>query len=209
MTDTRLIIVRHGETEWNAAGRIQGHLDSPLDEEGREQAVAVARRLAPEPIDALYSSDLGRACQTAAPIAAATMLDVVTDPRLRERNLGLFQGITFDEARARHPELFARYKARDLHVDFATGESLLALRDRVAGVLAEIAGRHPGGTVVVVTHGGVLDQVYRLATGLPLEAPRDFEIENASLNHLRWDGTRLHLEHWGDVSHHAHGSEEF
>ncbi|MFO1320595.1 MAG: histidine phosphatase family protein [Burkholderiales bacterium] len=200
---TRFLIVRHGQTEWNVAGRIQGHRDSPLTPAGRAQARAVAARLAGEPLVAIYSSDLGRTRDTAAPTAHALGVTVLTDERLRERALGVFEGLTFTEAEERFPVRFARYKQRDPHEDMETGESLLRMRDRVEAVLRDIAGRHAGGTVLVVTHGGVLDQVHRIATGMTVEAARTFEIENASLNHLHWTAGRLVLDHWGDVSHHA------
>jgi probable phosphoglycerate mutase len=198
---TRLIVVRHGQTEWNAAGRIQGHLNSRLDTAGRAQARALADRLAGVPLAAIYASDLGRTLETAAPTADRHVLDIVTDARLRERHLGVFQGLTFVEAERAFPEMFARYKARDQHVDFDHGESLVTLRDRVSGVLAEIAQRHAGDTILVVTHGGVLDQVYRLATGMTLEAPRTFTVDNASINRLEWNGARLRLTRWDDTPH--------
>jgi probable phosphoglycerate mutase len=198
---TRLIVVRHGQTEWNAAGRIQGHLNSRLDADGRAQAEALAARLVGEPLAAIYTSDLGRTLETAAPTASGRMMDIVTDPRLRERHLGVFQGLTFAEAEHQFPEMFKRYKARDLHVHFEHGESLVVLRERVAEVLTEIAARHPGEAVLVVTHGGVLDQIYRLATGMTLDAPRTFTVDNASINRLVWDGIRLRLTHWDDTPH--------
>ena len=198
---TRLIVVRHGQTVWNAAGRIQGHLNSRLDPDGRAQAEALATRLAGEPLAAIYTSDLGRTLETAAPTAGSRMMDIVTDPRLRERHLGVFQGLTFAEAERQFPDMFVRYKARDLHVDFEHGESLVVLRERVAEVLIEIADRHPGEAVLVVTHGGVLDQIYRLATGMALDAPRTFTVDNASINRLVWDGARLRLTHWDDTPH--------
>jgi probable phosphoglycerate mutase len=207
--ETNLIVVRHGETEWNAAGRIQGQLNSRLNEAGRAQAEALAERLALEPLVAIYSSDLGRTLETAAPTADVQVLDIVTDARLRERHLGAFQGMTFKEAAVAHPELYAAYKARDPSADCDGGESLLDVRARVEAVLLEIAARHVGDTVLVVTHGGVLDQIYRLATGMPLEAPRNFDIDNASLNRLVWDGERLRLTHWSDELHHAVGPAEF
>ncbi len=198
---TRLIVVRHGQTEWNAAGRIQGHLNSRLDADGRAQAEALAARLVGEPLAAIYTSDLGRTLETAAPTASGRMMDITTDPRLRERHLGVFQGLTFAEASREFPAMFALYKARDLHVNFEHGESLVMLRERVAEVLTEIANRHAGEAVLIVTHGGVLDQVYRLATGMPLDAPRTFTVDNASINRLVWDGSRLRLTHWDDTPH--------
>ena len=195
--ETRFIVVRHGETEWNVQGRVQGHLDSPLTAAGREQAEAVARALAAERVHAIYSSDLGRTLDTAAPAARRLGLGVRMEPRLRERQLGLFQGLTFDEASQAHPERFARFRARDTTEDLLTGESLVQMRDRVAGAFAFMASVHPGELVLVVTHGGVLDQVHRLATGMPLEAPRTFGVENASVHRLLWREGRLHLHAWG------------
>jgi probable phosphoglycerate mutase len=201
--ETEFIVVRHGQTEWNRQGRIQGHLDSPLTAEGRAQAEAIARRLAGTPVEAIWCSDLGRVLDTAAPAARTLGLTVRTDARLRERQLGLFQGLTFAEASEAHPGRFSRFRARDLGEDMLDGETLPQMRDRVAEVLGAIAAAHPAATVLVVTHGGVLDQVYRLATGMPLDAPRSFDVENASINRLRWSSGRLSLQMWGDVSHHG------
>jgi 2,3-bisphosphoglycerate-dependent phosphoglycerate mutase len=197
---TRLLVVRHGETEWNAAHRIQGHLDSPLTARGRAQAEALAVALAAEdPLAAIVTSDLARTQATAAPTIARTGLVPTIDPRLRERHLGCFQTLTFAEAEQAYPERFARYRARDLHLDLDGGESLITVRDRVAAALRDIGQRHVGTTVLVVTHGGVLDQVHRLATGMPLDAPRTFDIENASLNRLEWRDGALHLVAWGEA----------
>lgn len=210
--DTLIIAVRHGQTDWNAEGRVQGHLNSSLTASGRAQAVAVARRLADtHDITAIYSSDLGRALETARPTAEALALPVTPEERLRERRLGVFEGLTFVDARARFPDYFTRYRARDPELDLETGESLVTFRARVADAVSDIGSRHRAETVLLVTHGGVLDLLYRIATDMPLEQERNFEVENASLNLLRWDGHRLHLESWGDVSHHAssQGAEEF
>lgn len=205
--DIRIIAVRHGQTHWNAEGRVQGHLNSNLTASGRAQARAVAGRLASEQgIVAIYCSDLGRALETAAPSAEVLGLPVLPDARLRERRLGVFEGLTFVEAERKFPDYFARYRARDAGLDLETGESLVAFRDRVASAVADIGSRHDAGTALVVTHGGVLDLLYRLATGMSLEQARTFDVENASLNYLRWDGERLHIDRWGDTSHHG-GSE--
>ena len=201
--DTNIIAVRHGETDWNSQGRIQGHLNSSLTAAGRAQARAVAQRLAGEPIAAIHCSDLGRAQETARPAAETLRLDIRSDARLRERKLGIFEGLTFLDAEARFPEQFVRYRGRDPHLELETGESLVMLRDRVAAAMADIGAEHDGGTVLVVTHGGVLDILYRLAADMTLDAPRTFSVENASVNRLRWDGRRLHLVSWGDVSHHG------
>jgi len=201
--ETQFIVVRHGQTEWNRQGRIQGHLDSPLTAEGRAQAEAIARRLAGTPVAAIWCSDLGRVLDTAAPSARTLGLAVRTDMRLRERQLGVFQGLTFEEASRAHPERFSRFRARNLDEDMVGGETLPQMRERVAEALGAIAATHPSQTVLVVTHGGVLDQVYRLATGMPLDAPRSFDVENASINRLIWSSGHLSLQVWGDVSHHG------
>jgi 2,3-bisphosphoglycerate-dependent phosphoglycerate mutase len=208
---TELILIRHGETAWNRERRIQGQLDTPLSDEGLRQAVAVAHRLAAERAhwrldepgrDArIVSSDLMRCRQTADAIAAATGLPVTHDARLRERSYGLFQGRTYEEVRRDMAQAFGRWHARDPDYDVEGGESLRTFADRSEQVLVDLAARHPGATLVVVTHGGVMDIAYRLCKGLALTAPRDFDLLNASLNRLQWDGSRFEVLDWGDVTH--------
>jgi 2,3-bisphosphoglycerate-dependent phosphoglycerate mutase len=201
MSDTRFIVVRHGETAWNAQGRIQGHLDSPLNEEGLAQALLVGERLGHESFDALYSSDLGRALQTAQPIADRSSRPVIRDARLRERHLGLFQGLTGVECERTYPAEYALFKSREPDHGAPGGETVREIFQRVSNVFAHLAGEHPGQSVVVVTHGGVLDSLYRLVNGVPLEQMRDFPIFNASINTVRFDNGRWRLERWGDISH--------
>lgn len=207
---TELVLVRHGETAWNRDRRIQGHLDTPLNDEGLRQARAAARRLAAdarrtraagEAPPALVASDLQRCRQTAEPIAAALGVEPSFDARLRERNFGVFQGRTYAEILRDDAARAARWQARDPDLEIEGGESLRVFARRVEDALASLAAAHAGRTLVVVTHGGVLDVVNRLARGLALEAPRDFEIANASLNRLRFDGDRFALVAWGEVSH--------
>jgi 2,3-bisphosphoglycerate-dependent phosphoglycerate mutase len=207
---TELLLIRHGETAWNRERRIQGQLDTPLNDEGRRQAQAAARRLGEhasryrldDPATAvLVSSDLLRCRETAEPIAAATGLRATYDARLRERSYGVFQGRTYDEVRRDMAEAWGRWLARDADYDVEGGESLRTFQQRVEAVLVETARAHVGRTVVVVTHGGVLDMACRLCRGLDLTAPRDYELLNASLNRIRWDGTRFEIVEWGDVSH--------
>lgn len=210
---TDLILLRHGETAWNRERRIQGQLDTPLNDEGLRQARAAARRLAAEashwalddpraqgrPV--MLSSDLTRCRQTAEPIASALGLDFALDARLRERAYGVFEGRTWPEIRRDDAERFDRWQSRDPDFDAGGGESLRRFAARVEGTLFDLAVRHRGRTLVLVTHGGVLDVVNRLCRGLTLEAPRDFEIPNASLNRIRFDGERFELRVWGDVAH--------
>lgn len=202
---TRLCLVRHGETHWNAQRRIQGHRDVALNPTGIEQARAAARGLAGSGIDAVYSSDLARARQTAQAIADELGQTVHSEPMLRERSYGIFEGLTYDEARRAHPELYARFETRDTAFAVPGGESLLGLARRVEATLLRIVRRHPACTVLIVTHGGVLDVVYRLATGRALDAPRDFVIGNATYNWIDWHAGEAEgyftLRAWGEAMH--------
>ena len=201
MQDTRFIVVRHGETAWNAESRIQGHLDSPLNEEGLAQALLVGERLAHERIDALYCSDLGRVRQTVQPLVDRTRIELRITERLRERHLGVFQGLTGREAQARYPDDYARFHGRDPDHQVPGGESIRQVNARVGALFTELASQHPGQLVVAVTHGGVLDALYRFVTGMPLERMRDFPIYNASLNFVRHRAGQWSVDLWGDISH--------
>ena len=198
---TRLCLVRHGETAWNAEHRVQGQLDVPLNEVGRAQALALARALAAERFAALYSSDLARARDTAAPAARALGLEVRLEPRLRERHYGIFERLTYAECEARFPEDYARFLARDPEFEFRGGESLRAFARRALACVEEIAARHPGQSVLVVTHGGVLDKLYRRLTGLPLSAQRDFRLPNAGINRVEAQAQGWRIACWADESH--------
>lgn len=207
----RICLVRHGETAWNAERRLQGHIDIPLNPRGLSQAEATARSLARagERFAALYSSDLQRARQTAEAVARAHGLAATHDARLRERHYGVLQGLTFDEAERQQPQAWQHFKRREPQVALdGGGESLGGLAARVHGALEEIAARHAGETVVVVTHGGVLDIAHRLATGKPLEAVRDFAIPNAALNWVEHTSGCWRLLAWADESHLASALDE-
>lgn len=200
-----ILLIRHGETAWNRVRRMQGHVDTPLNEEGLRQAKALGRALATERPDAIYASDLQRARMTAQPVADAHRIAIIFDPTLRERCYGAFEGLMYEEITERYPEQFAAWHARDLHLRFPAGEreaeTLQEFHQRSVTALERIARRHSQGRIVVVTHGGVLDCVYRAATGMPVDARRDFETLNAAINRLRWDGERFILQQWADVSH--------
>jgi probable phosphoglycerate mutase len=198
---TELILVRHGETHWNREGRIQGHRDTPLSPLGRRQAEALAARLRAVEFSALYSSDLKRAAETAACIAAASGQGIQTDPRLRERNLGLFEGLTGAQAEARYPDAYRRYREGDPAYSIPDGESLEQRHERALDCLQEIARRHRGGRAVVVTHGGVLDSAFRHTLGLALGAPRRFSLLNASINRVAAADESWRLIAWGDTGH--------
>jgi probable phosphoglycerate mutase len=200
-SSAELVVVRHGETAWNQEGRMQGHLDSPLNAAGVEQAEAVAARLARERFAALYSSDLGRAYETAQRIAARSGHRVVADARLRERHLGVLQGLTREDARRDLPAIYEGYRTGGADFVIPTGESAAQCSARVLAALAEISRRHAGERIVIVAHGGVLDVLYRAALGLPHDGPRMFTIVNASVNLFRFEDGAWLLDLWGDVSH--------
>ncbi len=197
---SRVIVVRHGETAWNREGRMQGHRDSPLTALGRSQAETLAERIsAIGPIRAIFSSDLGRARETAAPIARRSGLPVAEDPRLRERCLGIFEGRTGEEASEAYPAEWRRFQSRDPDFVIPGGESASGTAERVREFLTEAAESHPGATIVAVTHGGALDGIFRFVVGLPLGAPRRFRIPNAALNVVALAEGLWRLETWGIV----------
>lgn len=198
---TRFCLVRHGETDWNALCRIQGHTDIDLNDQGRRQAGLAGRALVDAGIAALYSSDLQRAWNTAAIIGRHLALEPRPVPQLRERNYGFFEGMTYTDARQQYPAEFARYERRDPLYDFETGESLEAMLDRVSRALLQILAAHPGETVAVVVHGGVLDVVWRFVHDLPLHHKRDFAIPNAGLNWICHDGQQWRIEAWAQTQH--------
>jgi len=201
MPETRLIVIRHGETEWNREKRMQGTTDTQLSDVGLSQAQALGRRLAARPFRALYSSDLSRARDTARAIAEHTGIEIVADPRLQERRFGIFEGLVAAEIVSRYPEEHARFSSRDPDYEVPGGESARSFTRRCLGCLAEIADRHRGGEVVVVTHGLVLDALYRAANGLDHGAPRPLPLINASINLFGYAAGAWRMELWGDVSH--------
>jgi probable phosphoglycerate mutase len=201
MPRTRVIIVRHGQTHWNLKLIRQGHLDSPLTDRGIAQAKALGQRLAQENFAALYSSDLGRAVQTAEMIGTVSGHSVLTDARLRERNLGVFQGLGREEIERRFPEEYRLHRSLGPDYVIPSGESVLQQVERNLGCLSEIAATHYSGTVVVVTHGGVLSGLFRHTFSIPFTAPRRFEFMNASLNVFNYEDGAWFLQTWGDVSH--------
>jgi len=198
---TRICLVRHGETEWNAARRIQGQIDIGLNETGVAQARAAGRWLKGAGIAALYSSDLKRAWTTAGEIGAVLDLVPVAVPEMRERRYGVFEGLTYAEAQAKFPEGYAAFEGRNADYDFENGESLRAMFARVTGKLQAIAAMHPAQNVLVVLHGGVLDVINRFVRSNPLEMPRDFLIPNAGINWVSVRDGVWHLDSWGETGH--------
>lgn len=198
---TRICFIRHGETDWNVTKRIQGQTDVPLNETGHSQALAMAFNAAHYDFSAIYSSDLQRALDTAKMVAERCGLEVNTLSQLRERHFGIFQGLTAAEGLQLNPTAHACYLARDVNYDFETGESMLGFAERVKEAVDCLTQLHPRQTIAVVSHAGVLEIVYRKATGRPLQTPRDFAIPNCALNWFNFDEHGWHLEAWDDHHH--------
>lgn len=200
---TRIIAIRHGETDWNADGRLQGQLDIELNATGLAQADQLAAALSHVPANAIYSSDLTRALQTAQPLGRAWGLPVQLEPGLRERHFGYYQGKTFAQVREMSPQDAQRWQARA--PDFIpgqNGESIRVFSARVLETIIGLARRHPHQDIAVVAHGGVLDALYRAATHQALQTPRTWALGNASVSRLLWTPEGgLHLVHWADTSH--------
>ncbi len=198
---TKLTLIRHGETEWNAKRRIQGQLDTPLSAVGRAQAEAVALRFRNETIGILVSSDLSRAKQTMQPIANGHRLEVLHDSRLRERKLGVLEGLYYAEAQEKMPQLLDVFQSRQIDAPIEGGESLREFAARVTDFLTQTASTYSGKHIVAVTHGGVVGIVCRLAKGCPLDAPQDSPIHNTSVRTFHVDGSEIRLLDEADPSH--------
>jgi probable phosphoglycerate mutase len=202
---TNILLIRHGETAWNAERRLQGHLDIPLNGEGERQARLLAAALALEQIDLLVSSDLGRARQTAQAVAALRGMPLQIEPGLRERCYGGFEGLLYTEIEQRFPAEFAAWQARDIDAALPDGknrgETFRQFYARATDAILGLASKHPGRTLALVAHGGVLECAYRMAGKLPLETPRDFKVYNASINRFRVEDGQLVLDSWGEVAH--------
>ncbi|MEI7446475.1 MAG: histidine phosphatase family protein [Burkholderiales bacterium] len=198
---TELILIRHGQTELNRGPFFQGQIDVPLNALGLAQAARLAERLAGERIEAIACSDLIRTRQTAAPAAGRLVLDPVPDAGLREQAFGAFEGLSFDDCIERHPEAFAAWQRHDPAFATPGGESVLVFHSRVLAAVRAVASRHAGRRVAVVTHGGVLDMVWRTARGLPLSGPRTCAIPNTGLSRVRIDGDAIEILGWADDAH--------
>jgi 2,3-bisphosphoglycerate-dependent phosphoglycerate mutase len=187
---TELILIRHGETDWNRELRFQGQIDVPLNATGHEQARRIGLRLAQEDVHTLVCSDLMRAQQTALPVTqnrpSKQALQPILDVALREQSFGVIEGLLVADIKAQFPDEWAQWMQFDADYAFAGGESVRQFHTRV---------------LAVVTHGGVLDMIYRSAKALPLSGPRQSLIPNAGLNRVRIEGEAINILEWADIEH--------
>jgi len=198
---TELLLIRHAETDFNRQLRFQGHIDTPLNDAGQAQAERLAERLLDEPLDLVVSSDLQRAQQTALPLVTRRRLPLRADTRWREQSFGVLEGLDAAGVRALHPDAWAAWQRHDADLAPAGGETYRDFHGRVWDALRALAAAHAGARVAVVTHGGVLDMVWRGLPALPLAGPRQCAIPNTGLNRVRFDGRHVELLVWGDDAH--------
>ena len=198
---TRVLAIRHGETDWNVERRIQGQLDVPLNATGRWQVDRLALAVADEGLAAIYASDLLRAFETAQAVARGSGQAIVTDVGLRERGFGAFEGLSYAEISRRWPEQSERWRRHDPEFGAPGGETLNQFYARSVATAARLAALHPGQTIALVSHGGVMDCLYRAASRVVLDAPRSWQLGNASINRLLYTPQGFTLVGWSDAGH--------
>ena len=200
MKETEIILIRHGETEWNSQQRMQGHSNSDLSEVGRAQIQALGELMKNESFDHIYSSDSLRTRQTAEAITQYSGHTLQFDKRIREKNLGVFEGLTSTEAKERHPEIYRLFKTAGANYVIDEGESTQQLLERALDFIEEIRLRHLQERVVMVTHGGVVRVLMKYVLGLSIDAPTRFIIKNTGIFVLIWNENWL-VTQMGRVSH--------
>ena len=196
-----LYIVRHGTTDWNQSGRIQGHMDIPLNEAGRAQAHLASRRLVPLGATALYSSDLLRAYETAQIIGQGIGLGVVQQPGLREMNFGVWQGLSSPQIRERDPEVYAARRANPYDVAPAGAETWRRFYDRAVQAIQEILATTEAQRLIVVTHSGVCTVLGLRALGFDCTGERTFESHNCGIHTIAVHGETWRVVALNDVAH--------
>jgi probable phosphoglycerate mutase len=204
MTTTRLCLTRHGETSWNAERRLQGHTDIPLNAKGEMQARQMAQALkdARLTFDVLYTSDLKRAVDTANAVVQLFGVKARVESALRERHFGALQGLSINDAPLLKPDIWQAHIARDLDHELEGGESIQQFALRVQKALDQIQEQHAGKTILIVSHGGTLDMMYRIASNQALSAKRIASVPNASLNWIaHHQGTGWAVGQWADTRH--------
>jgi len=204
MTTTRLCLIRHGETSWNAERRLQGHTDISLNARGKVQAHQMAQALkdAEVTFDVLYTSDLQRAAHTANAIVQLFGMEAKVESALRERHFGALQGLSTNEAPLQRPDIWQAHISRDLDHDLEGGESIQQFALRVQNALDQIQAQHAGKTILIVSHGGTLDMMYRIASKQSFSSERQVSVPNASLNWItHQQGNGWTVERWADTRH--------
>jgi len=197
---TELIVIRHGETDWNRQQRFQGQIDVPLNGTGRAQAERLAHRMASECFDVVVASDLQRAHATAKAAADGRLIE--TDALWREQSFGVLEGLDMAAVTQQHPELWTQWLRHDANYALpGGGESVRAFHDRVLRAVQRVVQAHAGRCIAVFTHGGVLDMLWRAAHNLPLHGARTCEIPNTGINRLRWRDGALQIVQWADATH--------
>ena len=198
---TEIILIRHGETEWNLSGRWQGHADSALSPRGIVQAEALAKRMGNEVVDFVYTSDLERAQHTARLAGSIAKWRFSLMPQLRERDLGVLEGLTTDEMLDQQPEVYRSFLEDGPDYQPPGGESFSEFSDRCFTAIEQLADMHPGKKIVAFTHGGVLGVIFRKVLNIGLLAGRNFLLLNCSINRIRKINDSWNLVSWGDVCH--------
>jgi probable phosphoglycerate mutase len=201
MPSTEIILIRHGETEWNLTGRWQGHADSALSARGIAQAQALGERMKGEDVDVVYASDLERALHTSRLVGGPSGWRARSMPALRERDLGVLEGLTTDEMKETQPDVYQSFMEGGPDYQPPGGESFRQFFDRCSRAIDSLANEHSGQKVVAVTHGGVLGAVFRKVLKISLEAERNFLLLNCSINRIQKSQTNWNLVSWGDIAH--------
>ena len=178
---TRLLLIRHAQTEWNIQRRFQGHGDSPITEEGQEQLQRLKSRLAGLEFDVVYSSDLRRTMETSKMLSGKQRVE---ETRLRERGVGILEGLNLEQIMAEHAEAFRAFRSGDKDHQIEGGESLQKALNRAWTFLEEVPEKHPGAELAAVSHAGLIRLICKQILGLALDAPNFFQIPNTSLTQL-------------------------
>jgi probable phosphoglycerate mutase len=198
---TTVYAVRHGETEWNVLGKQQGHLDSPLSENGRQQAHSLKRRLTSIHFSKIYCSSLGRAKETVEILYPDTIINILYRSELKERNLGILQGLTLNEFQKQYPVEWKKFRSGDPEYNFKNGESTAQRHTICTQFLQKTSYLHTGETILIITHGGILNCFYKKASDLPIYTKRTWPLYNAAVNILHIHKNNWEIKTWSDISH--------
>ena len=196
---TRVSIVRHGETEWNLEDKMQGILDSPLTPKGIALAKELGEKLAGMKFSSIYTSDLGRAWDTAKYINEKLNLKIVPDKRLRERDMGIFATHDWAYVKEHYPDDFKKAVSDDMEYRIPDGQSKQDYVQQIQEFMTFVTEQHPGENILVVTHRGWVDFFMRLVLGISVNARRCFKVGNTSLNVFSFEKGRWMLERFGDL----------